>query len=73
MASNIAVNGPVKDSPHVITASPMGDSAPQEDWDATNKATISRWASIDSGSGVADFSGKVTVGFENGPGRWKQT
>ncbi len=70
---NPAVNGPVPESPHVITASPVQGNVPQHDWDATSDATMNGWKSLEANAGTVDFSGTVTEGFPDGPGRWKQT
>lgn len=64
--------GTIPDSPHVVTASPAVGGPPQEDWDATSDAVISRWRPVDNCSGSADLSGKVAVPFPD-TGRWKQT
>lgn len=74
MARNPAINNAeVPDPPHVVTASPSVGGPPQEDWDATSHVTLSGWATVDQNSGTADFTGKVTEPFPEGPGRWKQT
>lgn len=63
--------GTLPDSPHVVTASPTVGGPPQEDWDATSRTVISRWAPL-ACAGTSDLSGEVTTPFPD-TGRWKQT
>ena len=74
MAENIAVNGPVPDSPHVLAATNVRRGMTPASWDATDAPGIAGvWLAVDMCSGPADREGNATGRFENGPGRWQQT
>ena len=58
-------------APDPITSTP---GVPGQPYDATSKDIISRWATVEAGSGPADWkTGQATGDFEDGPGPWKQT
>lgn len=75
MSSNVAADGPVKDSPHVMAATNVDRGDTPAVWDAVDRPSVTgRWQGVDDESGPADIAtGQVTGSFETGPGRWQQT
>ena len=74
MAEDIAANGPVEDSPHVVAATNVRRGMTPAVWDATDAPDIAgKWLPVDSCSGPADLNLNATGAFEDGPGRWQQT
>lgn len=73
MAKNLAADGTIPDSPHVMAATNVDRGSTPAVWNAVGTPTrTGAWEGVDGESGPADRTGHATGAFDD-YGRWLQT